>query len=327
MSKPKAPPRQTLTRPPDGHTVMPRDEGNGHLRPTWHRSLALLLLTVGAALAHSPEGLAVEAFQFADDLVPTVDGRLGDWAIAGPGLTAESFVDLVAAAPVDAQDFEVHVWVGWNESANRLYVAAEVVDDIHQVDRPDGSAATRIFQDDDMEVFVDADHSGGQFADFSDLSNAEQLARNGTEASHFVLAGPHRDGEFFVGFSAAAWYALDDGPYTQGALTFDGTPGGRGVTRYEMAIVPFDRINVTADFLSRGHDLREGEKIGFNLEFSDFDSRTDLLDAKWSLSGGQNAFRLSERFADLVLMPLDDRFRPTGIEKVSWGRIKASFAH
>ena len=48
-----------------------------------------------------------------------------------------------------------------NPVLNKLYVAARVRDDIHQIDRISGSAATKIFTDDALEIFFDADHSGG----------------------------------------------------------------------------------------------------------------------------------------------------------------------
>jgi len=253
--------------------------------------------------------------------LPVIDGELDDWQGVVPSLQMSSFDDLVDDADIDPEDLDTKVWIGWNDTQNRLYLAVEVVDDIHQVDRPDGTADLLIFQDDDLEVFVDADHSGGQFADFSGLAQEEQLARNGAEANHFVLAGPHDDGDVFVNFSAAGWYALSDGAYTQAGITFEGIPGGAGVTRYEMSLVPFDRVNVTADFLSVPHDLRPDEIIGFNLELTDYDAQSRLFDAKWSLSGGFNAFRLSERFTDLWLEP---PARATVVEDLSWGRIKAS---
>ncbi|MBT3343145.1 MAG: hypothetical protein HN712_04115 [Gemmatimonadetes bacterium] len=267
------------------------------------------------------------AFRFPDGLQPTIDGDLNDWDLTGPpALSTTHFHDLVADADADPEDFDVSVWIGWNEAENLLYFAAEVIDDLHQVDRPEGTATSRIFLDDDMQVYVDADHSGGQYADFSELSASEQLSLNGTQAHHFILGGPHPDGDFFVHFSGAAWYALEDGPHTKAALSFSGIPGGPGVTRYELSVRPFDRTNVTADFLSAMHTLAEGQTLGFNLEFSDFDALSQVFDAKWSLSGGQNAFRFSERFADLYLLPLDDRFKETGVEAVTWARIKASFA-
>jgi hypothetical protein len=280
------------------------------------------MLRPETAVAHQPTAEVLRAVHLRSDQIPVIDGDLQDWAEIAPALHMSDFSDLVAGAVADPANLDVRVWLGWNDTENRLYLAVEVADDNHQVDRPEGTSTTRIFQDDDLEIFVDADHSGGQFADFSDLTPEQQLSRNGSEANHFVLAGPHSDGEEFVNFSAAGWYAMEDGPYTQARVTYDGTPGGVGVTRYEMSLVPFDRINVTADFLSSAHDLQAGEIIGFNMELSDFDSNAEFFDAKWSLSGAFNAFRLSERFTDLLLAP---PARTTLVEDVSWARIKASF--
>ena len=287
------------------------------------RALGLaVVLAATAAGSHLPDGQEISAFQFSEGSDPEVDGLLADWALVGPAtLRTEDFIDLVGGSAVDPEDLEILVWVGWSPHTNRLYIAAQVRDDNHQVDRPEGTAATRIFQDDDLEVFVDGDHSGGQYADFSDLSEGEQRQRNGAQASHFVLAGPHDDGDFFVNYSAAAWYSEPDGAYTRAALAIEGATGGPAVVRYELSLAIFDEIDMTADFLSRRRRLAENDVIGFNLEFSDYDGHSELLDAKWSLSGGHNAFRLAERFSDLRLEPpVSTRVQPS-----TWGRIKSTF--
>ena len=289
-----------------------------------------LQLIIGLATpvqGHQPEGETYKAFQFPDLLLPTIDGDLSDWALVGDSYVIQTgqLHDLITSeAGVSSDDFAVRLMVGWNKAANRLYIAAQVRDDIHQIDRPAGSAGVRIFQDDAFEVFIDADHSGGQYANFTELSPEEQLQLNGAEASHFVLAGPPPDEDFFVNFSAAAWYALADGPFTKAAIGFTGVLGGVGVTNYELMLAPFDHVDINAVFQSREHILAEGEIIGFNVEFNDFDTNAELFDAKWSLSGQLNSFRFSERFADLILMPLDGIFQPTIVEANSWGRLKAS---
>ncbi len=289
-------------------------------------SLAIILLVAVPSYSHLPDGQVFKAFQFSSGFVPQVDGDLSDWAQLDNSyiITAGDMRDLVGEDEADPTDFAVRMMIGWNKEQNRLYIAAEVRDDVHQIDRLVGSAATHIFQDDAFEIFIDADHSGGQFANFTELSAEEQLLANGTEANHFVLAGPPPDEDFFVNYSAARWYALADGPYTSAVVSFEGTVGGAGVARYEIALVPFDRININAVFLSAEHVLKEGEIIGFNAEFDDYDLLAEFLDAKWSLSGALNAYRFSERFADLMLMPLETIFLPTVVEDRSWGRIKWS---
>jgi hypothetical protein len=288
-----------------------------------------VLLTAGLAVApgqswgHLTPSGAIRADQFTDDRVPVVDADLSDWAGVGSPYwsTTEVFTDLVHASAVDNRDLGIRLGVGWNPTVNRLWVAATVIDDIHQVDRPAGSAALRIFQDDAMEVFIDADHSGGQFANFVDLTPAEQLRQNGTQANHFVIAGPPPDGDFLVNFSAAAWYSLANGPYTAAAYRLRDLPAGGTEITYEAMFVPFDRLDVNAVFLSDEHRLREGQVLGFNVEIDDYDRFSELLDAKWSLSGGQNSFQLADRFTDLMLMPLDGIF-PTAAQGVGWGALK-----
>ncbi len=297
----------------------------------WSRLFLLLLvlqITIGSAkpvLSHYPEGVSYRAFQFPDHLVPVIDGDLKDWEVVGDSyaILTGQFHDLInpEVEASDSDDFSTRLMVGWNKAENKLYIAAQVRDDIHQIDRPPGST-TVLWEDDAMELFIDADHSGGQFANFTELSHEERIQRNGVEANHFVLAGPPPDEDFFVNFSAAAWYALSDGPYTEAAVEFIGVLGGEGVTNYEVMLVPFDRVNINAAFQSEEHILRENEILGFNVEFNDFDVHSALFDAKWSLSGQYNSYRFSDRFADLILMPLEGTF--TTVESISWGRLKSS---
>ena len=287
--------------------------------------------SVDATYAHQPEGSVFRAFQFPDHLTPSIDGNLDDWDVVDNSyeIATSQFRDLINpdSDANDSDDFSVSLKVGWNKTANKLYFAAQVRDDIHQVDRPAGSAAVQIFQDDALELFIDADHSGGQYANFSEMSPDEQLQRNGADANHFVLAGPPPDEDFFVNFSAAAWYALTDGPYTSASFEHIGAIGGAGVVSYEVMLVPFDRVDIDAVFQSVEHVMEEGEIIGFNVEFNDFDANSELLDSKWSLSGQLNSFRFSERFVDLILMPLENTFQPTVAKTSSWGRLKTSAIH
>ena len=275
---------------------------------------------------HAPESVTYKAFQFPDGLEPEVDGAFEDWSIVGRSyrITSGDLHDLVGDSQPNNEDFYAELMVGWSRARNRLYFAAQVHDDIHQIDRTAGTAATQIFLDDALQLFIDADHSGGQFANFSELSPEEQDNVNGTRANHFVLGGPPPDDDFFVSYSTASWYALSDGPYTQAVLMHEGEIGGISITRYEVSLVLFDKIDVNAPFQSVEHSLRENEVIGFNVEFDDFDRRSNLLDAKWSLSGELNSYRFSERFADLMLMPLEGIFNPTMLEVHSWGLIKQS---
>lgn len=280
------------------------------------------------AHSHLPVQTVFKAFQFTDDQVPTIDGDLGDWGLVDESyvVTTENFFDLIDAAETDESDFSVELRMGWNKNENKLFFAAQVADDFHQIDRPVGSASTLIWQDDNMSVYLDADHSGGQYGNFRNVTAEEQLQRTGSQAQWFTIAGPPPDDDFFVNFSAAGWYALPEGSFTAASYSVSGGVGGRAVTNYELMLVPFDRVDMRAAFLSSEHLLTENEIIGINVEFWDFDARgPNLADARWSLSGGQNAHLLADRFTDLLLMPLEGRFQPTSVTATSWGVLKQSF--
>ena len=302
-----------------------------YLREIGLSRIGMALLALGfssgfgtSAHGHLPPGEIFKAFHFPDRLVPVIDGDLSDWDVVDEScvISTEDFHDLVHDAEPDPDDFSVRLMVGWNKAENKLYVAAQVRDDLHQIDRLAGTAALRIWQDDSMNIFVDADHSGGQYANFRDLSAEEQFKLNGSAAQHFVIAGPPPDEDFFINFSAAGWYALADGPFTAAAYTLDGMVGGPAVLSYEFMLTPFDRVDIRTDISSEKHFMQENEIIGFNIEFNDFDTSPVIFDAKWSLSGGQNAHMLSERFTDLMLMP---QAKISGIQAASWGHLKALF--
>jgi hypothetical protein len=301
------------------------------LRGIGLRPIGIALLALGflpdfgaSAYGHLPPGEIFKAFHFPDRLVPVIDGDLSDWDLIDQSfvITTEDFHDLVHGADPNPGDFSVRLMVGWNKAENKLYVAAQVRDDVHQIDRPEGTAPLRIWQDDSMNIFVDSDHSGGQYANFRDLSAEEQFKLNGSAAQHFVIAGPPPDEDFFINFSAAGWYALADGPFTAAAYALDGMVGGPAVLSYEFMLTPFDRVDMRTNIFSEQHILQENETIGFNIEFNDFDTSPVLFDAKWSLSGGQNAHMLSERFADLMLMP---PAQISSVQAASWGQVKALF--
>ena len=284
----------------------------------------VLVFFISDAYSHFPSGRVYKAFQFPVGMEPEIDGSLLDWSIVGEAyeIGTNQLTDLVRDAQPDLSDMSIQLWVGWSPRLNKIFLAARVYDDLHQIDRPGGSAATKIFTDDALEVFFDIDHSGGQYANFTELSAKEALSLNGATANHFVMSGPSPDDVFFVNYSAASWYALQHGPYTKASVARNGGLGEAGITNYELAITPFSRIDMGAAFLSAEHSLVEGEVIGFNAEFDDFDGMQEIMDAKWSLSGKFNSYRFSESFSDLKLMPLDPMFVPTLVLPESWAKIK-----
>ena len=135
-------------------------------------SFIFLLFCFAPCWGHAPESVTYKAFQFPDGLEPEIDGEFEDWSIVDPmyQIVSSDLRDLVGGSQPNDEDFYAELMVGWSKTQNRLYFAAEVHDDIHQIDRAVGTAATAIFLDDAFHLFIDADHSGGLFSNFSELS-------------------------------------------------------------------------------------------------------------------------------------------------------------
>ena len=176
--------------------------------------ITAMLSIATVASAHFPEGVTYFAFQFPDDRIPMIDGDLRDWEIvpkayritteimyeqlAGLGLTGHSGLWL------DLSDFAVTLMVGWNEATNKLYAAAQTYDNIHIVLRPQGEPSL-MWRQDDFEVMIDADHSGGQYMGLEQCWDAEAARRaNGAQAQQYIFAFPQADGITGTNLSSAA---------------------------------------------------------------------------------------------------------------------------
>jgi hypothetical protein len=302
--------------------------------------LALVLVFgATAAFAHFPEGYTYFAVQFPDENVPTVDGSLEeDWAPLPEAyrITTEMMYEQLAGmglggTGVDLSDFAILLMVGWNETANMLYVGAQTYDNLHMVLRPTGEPSL-MWQQDDLEIMIDIDHSGGQFAGFADLTPEESKRQVGAQATQFCYGYPNADGINGHCFMSATW-ALDP-PYQELQFDFQGTNLGPGTTIYEHAIWPWLDLHWMGPDLGQTADLTEGDIVGLQFSFGDFDDpeNPSQYHAFWTVSGQDETFKRAERFSDFMLAPIDDtidwtKTGPLAVEQSTWGRIKASFTN
>ena len=271
-------------------------------------SIALCIRAWGSAPAHLPETQTYYAVQFPDPYLPTVDGDLSEWDIV-PNAYAisnseagRSMIEVLTGSNADLSDLAVRCIIGWNDSSNRLYFALEVFDDVHQVDRSDPEA---LWTDDSWEIIVDADHSGGQFAGFSDLNEEEAKRRTGAQATRYLFAEPPVSGIGFVVENAGTWM------FERGRLfdVFDVgwwfTGPGESIYSCEAFIVPFDDLNWEGQSQSRVHNLREGEILGIGIGVRDFDDTSDQPETYWNLTGADSGYVYADRLADVYMSPRD----------------------
>jgi hypothetical protein len=104
----------------------------------------------------------------AEGSLPTIDGDLTEWQTlqGNPQLYQDHFVsvsgDLYGFVPVSDQ--KVEVWLGWNKTTNLIYIAARVTDNVLGY-RSDESNPQLAWRGDNMQVFIDADKSGGTYGE------------------------------------------------------------------------------------------------------------------------------------------------------------------
>jgi hypothetical protein len=299
--------------------------------------LALVLIFAStAAFAHFPEGVTYFAVQFPDDSVPALDGDLSEWApLQGTAyeITTEMLYEQLAGmglagTGVDLSDAAIWLAVGWNEAANKMYVGAQMYDNLHMVLRPTGEPSL-MWQQDDLEIMTDFDHSGGAYTGFADLTPEESKRQVGAQAQQYAYAYPNADGINSYTFSSALWDS--EPPYNIAGLDYKGANLGPGTSFYEVGLTVWQDRNWLGPDQSIEGDLTEGEIIGMQFSFGDFDDPENPTQyhAFWTVSGQDGTFQFAERFADFMLAPMDDTIdwaaAPQAVESNTWGRIKASF--
>ena len=272
-------------------------------------ALGLMAGLSGSARGHLPAGFTYYAVHFPDTYLPLLDGDLSDWDIV-PDMYmvyTEDMYGMLACAShgggpcLNPSDLALRSCCGWNDSTNRLYFMAEVYDDIHQTDRADPQCN---WTDDCWEIMIDANHSGGRHAWFSDLTEEENKRLNGAEGTQYILSVPPVQDVYLMSGNASTWTS-EPGEFFDAGWGYTGDQFGESTYYYELFIYPFDDLNWEGPDVSVHHDLAEGEILGIGWAFGDFDASSDSYDEYWTLSGGDATCGLSEALADMYLSPID----------------------
>jgi hypothetical protein len=290
----------------------------------------LIVLFAGVAWGHFPEGVTYFAYQFCPEDVPTIDGDLSDWGVVPDAyrvVTEDMYEQLAgmgkAGTGVDLSDMTILLMTGWNEGTNMLYSGAQTFDNVHMCLRPTGDPSL-MWRQDDLEIMIDIDHSGGLYGGFADLTEEENKRQTGAQATQFCMAYPNADGINIHCYMAATW-ALD-APYWYYGFNYEGEDLGEGTTTYENAFTPWVDLNWMGPDQGIIGDLEEGQIIGLQYSFGDFDDpeTPNQYHAFWTVSGQDETFKRAERFADFMMAPLEKDCTGVAVEASTWGRIKAN---
>ncbi len=288
------------------------------------------LLVVGLATptwSHFPPGEFLFAVQFPDENLPNVDGDISEWSVI-PQVPYEVGNDMYSDAvyskvrgEIDVSDLSVRQIVGWNDNNDRLYLMAEVFDNVHNTDREDPA---QFWTDDAWEIYIAPTHpeaeGGGDYAPGSEGGIVKQSFNFGIPP----IGGSW--GQFLPDFE---WRTDPfNGDNWVMEYSFEGEEFGESTYFYEMWIQPYDFIpddgNREGAELT---DLSDGDVIAMSWTFGDFDEPGTTYQGFWSTS--PNGCCRADN--DMVMTELDDSIdwgaapEPTSVESDTWGRIKAQF--
>jgi len=284
---------------------------------------AAILLLTATAWAHAPAGVVYPAVQFPNGNVPTIDGDISDWDVITEAywITHEQLTETVTGLGTswDATDLALRVILGWNGATNKFYIMEDRFDD-----------AIWVLTDwDSMEFEFDADHSGGRFGMFGELTDSQEEADrlHGAQAQNY---GINNGGPGTMAWHKAQWHTMP--PWGDWATSQSVPEGGEGFFYAETMITGWDDLDWNGSDTSVIHQFEEGEIVGFNLSMVDEDNVEDegAYDGYWVLSAQTDSFREGDLLTDVALAPIDPDIdwdsQATAVEAVGWGRLKATFA-
>jgi len=233
--------------------------------------------------AETPRFLFAELTDTDLERIDIHDGRIDDWlqVVGEPALRGRDAYRLAGPTGIrdhDPSDFDFRIWLAWHDASNRIFVAAETLDDeyVNRFDRHGTASCAEHMRcwDSSVRLWIDGDRSGGAFdcrnntAGPSDREAAqlEVGAQQHYEALPDVHDnGPHVDvGTTYVPIE---WPLYP--PYSDGAgRTFGLDPV---FSVLEFYVTPFDHLDINSPEASRATDLYPGRVIGFDITVYDRD--------------------------------------------------------
>jgi hypothetical protein len=284
------------------------------------------LLVFGAAVAFAMSLTAVAgahlgelqyAFQFPDALVPEIDGDIGDWDIVpDPPYWIHMdrpMIDVVHGEEINLEDANVKFALGWNDTANRLYFAAWLYDDVRL---PEGEYFSMYFEPLHQGLGPDAMY---------DFETDEEVKRwRHARAQKYYFLRHEKEQGICYSFTAATWDR--EPPWLDAAEKYLSGERGSGapvVLTCEMYFTPWEDLNFNGPEVSKIVDLTEGEMFGAEISYADTDD-PEVRYSYWLVFGGTNTYKDASQWGDWLLSPIEEGL-PVAVESSTWGRIKSTF--
>ena len=320
-------------------SIMKTDLEETHMKPfiifngkfrTRSRAIACLMvvsLIAGstAALAHQGDRI-FPFFEITDEVLELIDlhdGNIIEWEeLFEPSLTPLDFTIAHDRSRVsfDPSDIDFRVWLGWNDTYNRLYVAVQAADDSYMV-------RVKINQDqgDWVGLKVDGDHSGGPYRWFSGPNYRDSM---GPAQAYIAPSLWDMDRPVGLLYDPDGFEWVNFLPYIDGGK---GAVGGNPVFwAVEFFVTPFDAMIWKDQESSVVSELEAGKVIGFFLQVVDLDMNSKSVGFTTNaafLDHEGNPSESADYFSDGVLLGAEEFLEGSAVQPSSWGLIKASFQH
>jgi cellulose/xylan binding protein with CBM9 domain len=301
------------------------------MKRTLFLTAVFMLAVAGASFGFgNANGIGYYALEIPTDVTITIDGNSDDWAWFDNSFTygPDDMIEIITGEMPPKSDIDMAVMTAWTGSDrdNKLYGLVRVTDDTLNVAATEGDNG---WLDDDLEICIDADHSGGPF-------RAEGVV-TGVNASQFTMH-MSTPGGYDTGYGNGTWWmryqapaeihwidALADAQI--GAVPSGATTGFANVViTYEFSVPLFDEVLLAGEAASPRHIMTAGEIIGLTYQLNDAD--IEARSAQLSTAAENGAAWDATFSSEYTLLAIDEYDRGTGgtaVNSSSWGMIKATF--
>ena len=257
------------------------------------------LVLIPRAHAHYPPGVEYKVFQFPPDKLPTIDADPADWEIVPKTylIDGSHLEDTVMGkgSNMDPKDLAVEVTVGWSPETNRLYFLYRMRDDMHNFNLERG---------DIFEVVLDADHSGGRYHSFEDVTPEVEAKLKSTTCQNYHIYTPPAPGKSWCWVWGPQQWLIEK-PWAEHAFRYDFKMRQPGVLYLEFYITPFNYASYLGPEYSAVHKLIEGEVIGLSWSVLDYDEDDKRYEGFWNLSHATRMDMTADLLPNFRLMPVD----------------------
>jgi len=215
----------------------------------------------------------------------------GEYALDGSKL---SDTVMGKGSNMDPEDLKVEVTVGWSPKSNRLYFLYKVWDNDHNFNLARG---------DIFEVVLDADHSGGRYHSFDDVTPETEAKLKSTTCQNYHIYTPPAPGKAWAWVWGSQQWLIEQ-PWSNHAYAYEFGMHEPGWLTLELYITPFNYASYLGPEFSAQHRLIEGEIIGLSWSVLDYDKDDSKYEGFWNLSHHTRMDRTADLLPNFRLMPV-----------------------